>query len=70
MKLPREITVALDATGLDWGIDLGSKHYKIRVAGRLAGVYPKGKHSAHDKRAILNTVTHIRRVAKEVKGDS
>lgn len=70
MRLPAEITVALDATELPWDMENGSKHYKIRVAGRLAGVYPKGKHSTADKRAVLNTVSQIRRVAREVKRKS
>jgi hypothetical protein len=69
VKLPSEITVALDATGLPWAMEKGGKHYKIRVAGRLAGVYPRGKHSECDRRAVLNTVTQIRRIAKEIKRD-
>jgi hypothetical protein len=67
MRLPTKITVALEATGLPWCTELGGKHYKIRVAGRLAGVYPKGGHSSADNRALLNTITQIRRIAKEVK---
>lgn len=66
MKLPKEITTALDATGLPWTTENGGKHYKIKVAGRLAGVYPKGKHSACDKRAVLNTVTQIKRIARKI----
>jgi hypothetical protein len=50
-------------------MEKGGKHYKIRVAGRLAGVYPRGKHSECDRRAVLNTVTQIRRIAKEIERD-
>lgn len=69
MRLPSELTVALDATGLPWAMETGGKHYKIKVAGRLAGVYPKGGHNSADKRSLANTVAQIRRVAKEVKGN-
>ena len=70
MKLPTEITVALEATGLPWVMESGGKHYKIKVAGYLAAVYPRGKHSEHDRRALLNSVAQIRRIAKKVKGNS
>jgi hypothetical protein len=68
MKLPPEITAALDAAGLPWAVEPGGKHYKIKVAGRLAGIYPKGKPRGAHKRTLLNTVTQVNNLAKEIKG--
>jgi len=67
MKLPERLREALDATGLPWVIELGGKHYKVRLAGRLVSVYPKGKGHEADKRVLLNTITQVRRAARELQ---
>jgi hypothetical protein len=57
------------AAGLQYCIQEGSKHYQIRVAGKLAGILPKGKSlkADTDRRALLNMRAQVRRVIKEVK---
>jgi hypothetical protein len=60
--MDKRIRQALEETGLEWNIEPGKKHLKIRVAGHLAGVLPHGKHSETDRRSILNTVRQIRAI--------
>jgi hypothetical protein len=67
VKLNAKIEAALGQTGLPWSLERGGKHHKLRVAGRLAGILPRSGHSETDQRAVLNTVTQIRRVAREVQ---
>jgi hypothetical protein len=69
MKMPREVREALDVTGLPWELEEGSKHWKIKVKGRLAGILPKGPISQKNKPAILNTVSQVRRLARQIKGE-
>ena len=67
MKLHAKIREALEETGLPWDIELGSRHLKIKVSGRLAGILPKGKLQTNHSRSLLNTVSQIRNVAREIK---
>jgi hypothetical protein len=66
MKLDPKLEQELDATGLPWHTEVGGKHYKIKLAGRLVGVYPKGKVAGPYKRSLLNTITQVRRAAQEI----
>lgn len=68
LKLDKNIQAALDATGLPWTVETGGKHYKIRLAGRLVGVFSKGK-NAQPSHSIQNTISNIRRLYKELSGD-
>lgn len=52
------------AAGLEYVIEDGGKHFKIRVAGKLAAILPKGK-SVNDRRSFLNTRAQVRRAIKE-----
>lgn len=63
MRLPNEVREELDNTGLPWKIETGSKHYKIRLAGRLVGIYPQGKEIAVG-RGTRNLRAQVRRVAR------
>jgi hypothetical protein len=67
--LPDRVRDALDETRLPWELELGSKHWKIKLAGKLVGIVPKSKkmHDASD-RPIKNTIAQIRRAAKEIRG--
>jgi hypothetical protein len=67
MKIPDGVREALEETRLPWGLETGGKHYKVKLAGRLVGVLPKGKHTSTYKRSILNTIAQVRRAAKEIK---
>jgi hypothetical protein len=66
MRLHTKIEAALTATGLPWEIETGGKHHKLRVGGRLAAILPNGGGNEADRRAVLNTVSNIRRVAREL----
>lgn len=67
MKPQPEVLAALEQTGLPWELVNGSRHTHIRVAGRLAGILPRGSGSV-DQRAVKNCITQIRRKASEVRG--
>jgi len=54
-------------TGLPWEVETGKKHYKVKLAGRLVAVYPHGKAQERYKRALLNTITQVRRTARELR---
>lgn len=63
MRIDPEITRALDATGLPWRVEQGSKHAKLYLGPQLVGVLP------HDGKAIdgyarRNTLAQIRRAAR------
>lgn len=67
MKIDPRLEAALDATGLPWIVEDGKKHHKVKLAGKLVAVYPYGKKQDAYKRALLNTITQVRRVAQELK---
>jgi hypothetical protein len=71
-RLDAAIERALEESGVPWTIEVGSKHYKIRVGGRLAGVLPKagGKGGVFTARAAQNTASQIRRVARAMMDES
>jgi hypothetical protein len=69
MKPQREVLAALEETGLPWEITNGGRHAHIRVAGRLAGILPRGSGSV-DQRAVKNCIAQIRRKAVELRGGS
>jgi hypothetical protein len=68
-RLHPKLLEALDETGLPWDIEVGKKHNKLRVDGRLAVILSRGK-PAEDAnfRLIRNDIANIRRLAREIKG--
>jgi hypothetical protein len=74
-RIPNAVQSALDeatTAGLHYALEDGGKHYKIRIAGRLAGIIPKGTASkdAADRRPLLNMRAQIRRIINEAKGET
>ena len=74
-RIPNTVQSALDevtTAGLEYVVEDGGKHYKLRVAGVLAGILPKGTASkgATDRRPLLNMRAQIRRIINEVKGET
>ncbi len=67
MKLPAKVREALEETGLPWEVVNGARHYKVKLAGKLVGVYPHGKVKETEKRSLLNTVSQVRRAARELR---
>ena len=71
-RIPNWIQAVLDEAteaGLDYTIEDGTKHFKIRVAGKLAAILPKGKSikAESDRRVLLNMRAQVRRVINEVR---
>lgn len=67
MKVPPELAAALDATGLPWEVEIGKKHRKIRLAGRLVTVIPHGPKQEANKRVVFNTIKNVRHMEKTIK---
>ena len=60
MRLPVQLREALEETGLPWEVVNGGKHHKVKLAGKLVGVYPHGRQKEAEKRSLLNlSLIHI-----------
>lgn len=70
MQIDKRLKAELDKTGLPWLVETGGIHFKVKLAGRLVCVFPKGKKQEGNKRVVLNTIAQVRRTAKEVRGAS
>lgn len=71
-RVPNFVQEVLDEAvqaGLEYTLEDGGKHYKVRVAGKLAAILPKGKSlkSESNRRVILNMRAQMRRVINEVR---
>lgn len=64
MRIHKRIRQALDDTGLPWTIESGSKHFKVRLDGRLVAIYPQGTVREASPNDVRNTVANIRRAAR------
>lgn len=62
--VPREIEAALAALSQPWEMKVGGRHIKIMVCGQLAGILPINGKCDNDRRATLNVVSQIKRVAR------
>lgn len=67
MKINGAVRDALEATGLPYELVNGSRHIKIVLAGRLAGILPRRDAKDPGSRAMKNTVAQIRRIEKEIR---
>lgn len=63
--LRRDVEAWLRETGLPWAIDSGARHMKVRLAGKLVGIFPQNGKAGNATRARLNIHAQIRRAAKE-----
>lgn len=62
-RLPKELRKALDAVGVPWALEQGSRHLHLRLNGRLIGILPTT--GGHDNgRALKNVVAQVRRTAQ------
>lgn len=72
-RVPNFVQEVLDEAteaGLEYTIEDGGKHYKVRVAGKLAAILPKGGKGLKnetDRRVLLNMRAQVRRVINEVR---
>jgi len=62
--MPRPVEAALDATGLPWAAEVGTKHVHIRMAGKIVTVLGHGPMDESPGRA-QNAIAAIRRAARE-----
>lgn len=66
--IPSVIRDELDSLGKPWTAEMGSKHIKVKLDGRLVVILPKGKKvNAEDTatvRANLNAIRNIRRTIR------
>jgi hypothetical protein len=60
VRITAEVRAALEAKGLPWAIEQGTKHHKIKINGRLVGIMPRGRGTDRD-RAQKNIIAQIRR---------
>lgn len=67
MKPPSALKAALDETGLPYEIERGGRHAKIKLAGRLVGILPKGSGNEAHSRSLMNTISQVRRMARELR---
>ena len=67
-RVPKEIEYELNATGLPWDVELGGKHVKIKLAGRLVGILPLNGRNIQQTNSVpmKNTIAQIRRAAREL----
>lgn len=68
MKIEKRVEDALNATGLPWNVELGGKHIKIKLQGRLVAIQPRGPIKEQKNRATLNIISQIKRAAREIVG--
>ena len=71
-RIPNMVQAVLDeatAAGLQYTVEDGGKHYKVRVAGKLAAILPKGKaiKDETDRRVLLNMRAQVRRAINEAR---
>lgn len=65
MRLSKEIERALEDCGKPWSIKQGSRHLKVIVNNRFAGILPKdGLGNSASPNAQRNLIAQIRRAAK------
>lgn len=68
-KYEKQIEGELEATGLPWSFDRGTKHIKVVLGGNLVGILPRGKTIRDgNSRAFMNLRSQIRRLARDIGG--
>jgi len=71
MTASKDIEDLLNASGVPWRVDEGTKHLHIVVGGRLAAILPKGRQLRWDKgRGHKNVVAQVRRAIRACGGET
>jgi hypothetical protein len=68
MQIDKRLKAELEKTGLPWSIETGGRHYKVKLDGKLAAIFPRGNASERKRRSLLNTIAQVRRTAREIMG--
>jgi len=67
MRIAPEIREALESCGKPYDLVRGTRHIKIKVDGRLAGILPHdGLGNSADYRKMKNIIAQVRRTARGV----
>jgi hypothetical protein len=66
MRIDPKVKKTLNDTGLPWEVETGSKHFKVRLQGRLVGIFPHGKRTDGSQHANANLLANIKRLAREL----
>lgn len=67
VRFDKRLGEALDATGLPWTIEPGTRHFKIRLAGRLCGIVPQGVKGESGPKMLAKNVKNVQRIAAKIK---
>jgi hypothetical protein len=63
--VPDDVRQLLDASGVEWEVRSGSRHFKVVVGGKLVAILPHAKATARiASRAHQNMVAQIRRALR------
>lgn len=68
--IPKMVADELESSGAPWRIEVGTRHYKLIVYDRLAGILPfsgKEQKQEREKRSLLNMRAQVRRIIKEAR---
>jgi hypothetical protein len=68
VKFDPRLRAALEETGLEWGIEPGTKHFKLRLAGRLVCVIPQGVKGDNSRIMTAKNVKSVQRLAAVLQG--
>jgi hypothetical protein len=64
-KVPKILRDELDASGLPWTVEPGTKHGKLLLAGQFVGVIPRNaRKDSQGGRGGLNVRSEIRKIIK------
>lgn len=64
--VPGALRELLDNSGIPWWIEPGSSHNKVRLAGRLVAILPRGRNAKIDNgsRAEKNSIANVKRAIR------
>jgi len=63
-RIPDELKDMLNESGVDWRLEIGTRHMKVMIGGRLAAILPKGKavnQIGYSNRSHKNMLAQVRR---------
>ena len=64
--VPAEMATLLRDSGLPWRVELGSRHYKVIVAGKFVTILPRSPSARnHNGSGHKNALAHVRRAIRE-----
>lgn len=61
-RLPPRVRQELE--GLNWSMQLGTRHWQIRVDGKMVAIWPRASNVGEISRNVHATITAIRRARR------